>query len=75
MKITIETGRWAARYTDNETVCIDMPEQSTVADVIEALKLPSDETGIAAINGNAVPREHVLSDGDILKIYPAIIGG
>ena len=75
MKITVDTGKWAIRYTGIESVCIDLPEQSTVADVINNLKLPPDETGISAINGNAVPREHVLLNGDVLKIYPAIIGG
>jgi len=75
LKITVETGKWASRYMEDEIVSIDMPEQSTVADVIEALGLPPDETGLVVIDGVAVPREYGLLDGDVLKIYTAIIGG
>ena len=75
MKITVETGRWAARYLSEEITSIELPEQSTAADVIETLKLPPEETGIISIKGNAIPREHILSCGDVIKIYPTIIGG
>jgi len=75
MKITVDTGRWAVRYTGKEIVSINVPEQATVADVIKALGLPPDETGIAAIAGEAVPWDYVLSDGDVVKVYAAIIGG
>jgi len=75
MTITVETGSWAARYMEKDTVSLNMPESSTVADAIAALGLPPDESGITAIGGKAVSREHRLSDGDFLKIYPVIVGG
>ena len=75
MNITVTTGSWAARYMDGDAAVLDMPEDSTPADVISALGLPLDEAGIVSINGKAVPRGHRLSDGDCLKIYPVIIGG
>ena len=75
MKITVETGKWASRYLKDEIVSIDMPEQSTVADVIKTLGLPPDETGIVTTAGMTVPREYLLSDGEVLKIYTVIIGG
>ena len=75
MNVTIETGRWAARYVGEDPVCINMTESSTVMDAIEAIGLPPDEAGITTIGGKAVPKGLRLSDGDYLKIYPVIIGG
>ena len=75
MRITVDTGKWASRYVKDEIISIDMPEQSTVSDVIEALGLPPDETGIVVIDGKTVPREYPLSGGEVLKIYTVIIGG
>ena len=75
MKITVETGNWAARYVDESVLTLDMPEDTTVADVIDAIGIPAEETGIIVVDGKAVARDCVLSDGDVLKIYPVIIGG
>lgn len=74
MKIIVETGAWAARYTQRE-LTLDMPEKSTVADAVRAAKIPEDEAGIAVIDGKAVMGDYVLSDGDVLRIHPVIIGG
>jgi len=75
MKITIITGNWANRYMESDSLELELPEYSTVADALKTLPLPPDETGLTAINGKAVKKEHFLSDGDCLKIYPPIIGG
>ena len=75
MKITVVTGDWAARYLNERSMALKMPERSTVADVIKAAGIPEDEAGIAVISGKAVPREYPLSDGETVKIHPIIIGG
>ena len=75
MKVTLVTGSWAKRYVAGESVVLDVPERSTVADVLKASALPLDEAGMALTGGRPVTQEHVLSDGDVLKIYPVIIGG
>jgi sulfur carrier protein ThiS len=75
MRITVETGKWAERYINGTAAVINLPEQSTVADAIEMLNLPPDHTGIAVIDKKAVPRKHTLSEGDVLKIHPSLIGG
>jgi len=75
MTITVETGRWAARYVDSRIISLKMPDGLTVADAIRATRIPEDEAGIAIVGGKAVPREQRLSDGDVLKIHPVIVGG
>jgi molybdopterin converting factor small subunit len=47
-----------------------------VEDIIAGLTtVPSEEIGPAMINKLAVPRNTALKDGDILEIFPSIIGG
>ena len=75
MKITIVTGSWARRYLKSDLLEITLPENSTVADALKTLDLPPDETGMVLIGGKAATREQPLSEGDLLKIYPVIIGG
>ena len=75
MKITLVTGSWARRYVAAESVELNMPDHSTVADALKTSALPSDEAGMAIIGGKSVAREHTLSDGDVMKVYPVIIGG
>ena len=74
MEILIETGKWAAKYME-ESVRIAVPAHTTVAEALEKIPLPPDETGLTVIGGKAVARDHILSDRDILKVYPMIIGG
>ena len=75
LRITVETGKWAARYVEEPIIIMDIDEGSTVLDVIEEIGIPEDEAGMAVINDNGVPKDHVLSDGDKIKIHPVIIGG
>ena len=75
MKITVETDSWAARYVAERIFTVEVPENATVADVINTIGLPADEAGIAVIHGEVVTKEHCLSQGDNIKIHPVIIGG
>jgi len=75
MQITLETGRWAARYIEERTASINLPEGATVADIVVSSGIPTDEAGIASIGGNAVSRDYRLSDGDVVKLFPVIVGG
>jgi sulfur carrier protein ThiS len=75
MQITVETGKWAERFVSEPIVTIMMPEKSAIADVIQTLAIPTDEAGVAVINGSAVKRDHVLSNGDTVKIHPVVVGG
>ena len=74
MKLTIKlfasfrTGRF-----DVETA--DYPPGTSVADVVDSLKLPRVELGIMLINNRHVKLDHLLSDGDIVALFPLLGGG
>jgi len=75
MKVSVSGGSWAKRYMKASPVECELPESSTVADMLKVLPLPPGETGFAAIGGRAVRRDHVLSEGDRIVIYPLIAEG
>jgi sulfur carrier protein ThiS len=66
-----------ARY-DNR-VPLDLPEGSTVAQVIEPFGLPQKLVHLVLVNGVYVPPDqrlsHVLKNDDVLAIWPPIAGG
>jgi sulfur carrier protein ThiS len=76
LNITVETGTWAARWLDQRVILLTgMPADSTVTDAIIAAGIPWDEAGVVVLAGNLIRRDYQLSDGDVIKIHPVIIGG
>jgi len=53
---------------------IDLPDGTTVGQVISSLGLP-DEPRIAFVNGRHAPDEHVLADGVRVAVFPPVGGG
>ena len=60
-------------------LALELPEGSSVAQVIEPFGLPHKLVHLVLVNGVYVPPErrltHVLKDGDVLAIWPPIAGG
>ena len=61
-------------------VQLDLPEGSTVRDVVERADMPSRDRGIAvAVDADVVPRsawdETVLSEGQRIELLAAMQGG
>ena len=54
---------------------LEMPERSTIADVMRTLGIPAGEVKIAYVNGRARATVYRLKDGDELGIFPPIGGG
>ncbi|MBN2405932.1 MAG: MoaD/ThiS family protein [Coriobacteriia bacterium] len=53
---------------------IDLPDGSTVGQVIAALGLP-DEPRIVFVNNRHAPESHVLQEGERLAVFPPVAGG
>ncbi|MBC7266741.1 MAG: MoaD/ThiS family protein [Coriobacteriia bacterium] len=53
---------------------IDLPDGTTVGQVIAMLGLP-DEPRVVFVNGRHAPDDHVLRDGDRLAVFPPVAGG
>jgi len=56
-------------------VTLDVPQGTTVENVIERLKIPDDLSCITVVNGHDAPASQVLAPGDVLSMFPPLAGG
>ena len=57
------------------TVELELPEGKSIADLLQALKLPIHQTKIVFVNGRSRDFDYKLSDGDHVGIFPPLGGG
>ena len=53
----------------------EVPERSTVGQVLEMLNLPEEEAKMLLINGRHTYRGRTLKEGDVLQVVPPLCGG
>jgi molybdopterin converting factor small subunit len=54
---------------------IDLPEGSTLADLVDRLTLPREKVRVIYVNGRARKLDYRLVPGDEVGMFPAIGGG
>jgi len=54
---------------------IELPDETTIEDVVQLLKIPETIRLLKIVNGEHQPADHVLKDGDDLALFPPIAGG
>lgn len=54
---------------------VNLPEGTTVGDLIQVLELPQAEVKLVFVNFVARERQQVLADGDEVGIFPPVGGG
>ncbi len=54
---------------------IELPEKSSMADLLKYLKIPDDQAKILLVNGIACKITHKLKSDDTIAIFPPIAGG
>lgn len=54
---------------------LDLPDGSTVSDVLTRLGIPPDMPWVALLNGEDAPGERSLAPGDQLTLFPPLAGG
>ncbi|TKB26809.1 sulfur carrier protein ThiS [Desulfopila sp. IMCC35006] len=61
-------------YPDSGLI-VDISENTTVADLVERVKLPQEHVAIVAINGMLAKAEDVLPEGAEIKFFQPLNGG
>jgi molybdopterin converting factor small subunit len=56
-------------------VQVELPQSSTLADLVDYLGLPREQVRITFVNGRAQGLDHPLAAGDEIGIFPPIGGG
>jgi molybdopterin synthase sulfur carrier subunit len=54
---------------------LDVPEGTTVGEVIEALRIPPEVDCLRVVNGRDAEPGQRLVDGDVLSLFPPLAGG
>jgi molybdopterin converting factor small subunit len=54
---------------------LDLPDRTTIDDVVRFLKIPGTIRLLRIVNGEHRPADHHLNDGDDLALFPPIAGG
>jgi molybdopterin converting factor small subunit len=50
-------------------------EKTTVAQVLEILRIPLEEAKVLLINGKKAELGRALAEGDVLHVFPPMCGG
>ncbi|MFN2244144.1 MAG: MoaD/ThiS family protein [Anaerolineae bacterium] len=58
-----------------EPFSVDLPDGSTVRDLVRQLQLPEDQVKLMFINARSAELDHPLADGDEVGIFPPVGGG
>ncbi|HXD99640.1 MAG TPA: MoaD/ThiS family protein [Candidatus Acidoferrum sp.] len=54
---------------------LDIPDRSTVHDVIQRLGLPADLERVMLVNGGDATPDRTLHPGDVVAVFPPLAGG
>ena len=60
------------RFDDKE---LQFPQGSSLADLMEYLKIPEKESKVLLLNGLSASVEDKLNDADVVAVFPVIAGG
>ena len=58
-----------------DRVVLDVPPGTTVEQVVDSLRIPSGLERLTVVNGRDASPAQVLSDGDVLSLFPPLAGG
>ena len=61
--------------TDGDSQAIEISEGSTVAELLEYLKIPADAVKIIFLNGVHARGDEILKQGDRVGVFPPVAGG
>ena len=60
------------RFDEKE---LELPQDSSLADLMEYLKIPEKNSKVLLVNGLSASVKDKLSDADVVAIFPMIAGG
>lgn len=79
MKVKVQLFALLKRYlppgAEGDGASLEVPPGTTVRDVVESLKIPSELSCLTVINGRDASPDQVLSPGDVLSMFPPLAGG
>ena len=79
MKVAVHLTATLRTYlppgTRGDRVVLDVPDGTTVEQVVHSLRIPSELERLTVVNGRDAAPEQRLVEGDLLSIFPPLAGG
>ena len=79
MKVEVRLFATLAAYlpagATGDSAALDVPEGTTVVEVIRSLEIPSELEYLTVVNGRDASPEHQLAHGDVVSLFPPLAGG
>ncbi|MCD6424489.1 MAG: MoaD/ThiS family protein [Anaerolineales bacterium] len=79
MKVEVHlhaTLRMVIKEGKGQVIVMDLPENSTIGDLLEFMKIDQDPDHMLFVqNGRTAGLGQVLEDGDVLNLMTAVSGG
>lgn len=79
LKLFATLGDYLPQGAKFNQITLDLPEDTTVGNVVERFSLPPKLVHLVLVNGVYIVPElratQILSDSDVLAIWPPIAGG
>ena len=63
------------RHANRSGLQLDVHERATVQALMKALRVPDELAKIVLVNGQHASEDSFLTDGDIVTVFPPLIGG
>ncbi|HOT92581.1 MAG TPA: MoaD/ThiS family protein [Anaerolineae bacterium] len=75
VKLFASLQRYKPGVFAGEAFAVELPEGSTLADLVERLQIHANEVKVMYVNGRARAEMYRLKDGDEVGIFPPVGGG
>ena len=75
VKLFASLGRHIAGGTGGAPFPLEVPDGSTIVDLVRQLNLPWEEVKVAFVNGRTRPLDWPLKPEDEVGVFPPIGGG
>ena len=79
MRVTVKLFATLVRFNDGsqsgKPFEVELPDGSVVKDLIDLLKIPSQETHVVFVNNIIHEHDSKLKDGDVVGLFPPVGGG
>ncbi len=68
-------GAYLPAAAGGASVSLELPDGTTVAQVLASLEIPADLDCLRVVNGRDAAPQQPLKEGDVLSIFPPLSGG
>lgn len=75
VKLFASLQRYKPDVFAGEVFAVELPDGSTLADLVERLEIRANEVKVMFVNGRARAEMYRLQDGDEVGIFPPVGGG